>query len=114
VFLGPPLADTKTRRRDIGEYVRAMAEFFSRGHGSRRFIIREVRDGVLRQVCREMRLPMDTLDVSTITSALARHDRKRAERLATTIREVDSALESPGDYPRSSFLPIMQRLASCL
>jgi hypothetical protein len=114
VFLGPPLGDTKTRRRDIGEYVRAMAEFFSRGRGSRRFIVREVRDGVLRQVCREMRLPMDTLDVDVITSALSRRDRNRAERLAATIREVDAGLDSSRDFPSSNFLPVMQRLASCL
>jgi hypothetical protein len=114
VFLGPPLAEAKAKRRDIGEYVSAMAAFFSRGRDSRRFIVQEVRDGVLRQICREVRLPMDTLDIETITSALSRHDRKRAERLAAAIREVDSGLSARGDYPQSSFLPIMQRLASCL
>jgi hypothetical protein len=114
VFLGPPLQDTKTRRRDIGEYVRAMAAFFSHGSGSRRLIVREVRDGVLRHICRELRLPMDTLDVDAITSALERRDRNRAERLASAVREVDASLASSGDYPRSSFLPVMQRLANCL
>jgi hypothetical protein len=114
VFLGPPLGDTQTKRRDIGEYVLAMGDFFSRGRDSRRFIVHELRDGVLRQVCRELRLPMDTLDVDAITSALARRDRSRAERLATTIREVDADLALRGDYPRSSFLPVMQRLANCL
>jgi hypothetical protein len=114
VFLGPPLGDTRARRRDIGEYVAAMGEFFSRGRDSRRFIVHELRDGVLRQVCRELRLPMDTLDVDAITSALVRRDRKRAERLSATIREVDTELAMRGDYPRSSFLPVMQRLANCL
>jgi hypothetical protein len=114
VFLGPPLADTRTKRRDIGEYVTAMADFFSRGRDSRRFIVHELRDGVLRQVCRELRLPMDTLDVDAITAALARRDRARAERLAATIREVDAQLALAGDYSRSSFLPVMQRLANCL
>jgi hypothetical protein len=114
VFLGPSLGDTQTKRRDIGEYVLAMGDFFSRGRDSRRFIVHELRDGVLRQVCRELRLPMDTLDVDTITSALARRDRSRAERLAATIREVDADLALAGDYPRSSFLPVMQRLANCL
>jgi hypothetical protein len=114
VFLGPPLDDPKATRRDIGEYVNAMAAFFSRGRDSRRFIVQEVRDGVLRQVCREMRLPMDTLDVETITSALARHDRKRAERLAAVMREVDAGLAASREFPRSNYLPVMQRLASCL
>jgi hypothetical protein len=114
VFLGPPLGDTQTKRRDIGEYVLAMGEFFSRGEGSRRFIVHELRDGVLRQICRELRLPMDTLDVEKITAALARRDRSRAELLAATIRDVDADLALRGDYPRSSFLPVMQRLANCL
>jgi hypothetical protein len=114
VFLGPPLADSKAKRRDIGEYVSAMAAFFSGGRDSRRFIVQEVRDGVLRQICREVRLPMDTLDVETIMAALSRHDRNRAERLAAAIREADTGLSARGDYPQSGFLPIMQRLASCL
>jgi hypothetical protein len=114
VFLGPPLEDTKVRRRDIGEYVSAMSEFFSRGRGSRRFIIREMRDGVLRQVCRELRLPMDTTDVEAISSKLSRHDRSRADRLSATIRDVDAQLNEPGEFPRSTYLPVMQRLASCL
>jgi hypothetical protein len=114
VFLGPPLSEARPSRRDIGEYVSAMAQFFSRGRGSRRFLVSEIRDGVLRQVCRELKLPMDTIDVGRITNALSRRDRKRAQRLEDAVREVDAALAQPGEYPSDSFLPVVQRLASCL
>jgi hypothetical protein len=114
IFLGPPLADSRKKRRDIGEYVSAMAEFFSRGQGSRRFIVREMRDGVLRQVCRELRLPADTVDVDKITAALSRRDRKRADNLAAIVRDVDANLQATDEYPRSNFLPTIKRLASCL
>jgi hypothetical protein len=114
VFLGPPLRDARPTRRDIGEYISAMSQFFSRGRGSRRFLVSEVRDGVLRQICHELKLPMDTVEVDTITTALARRDGRRAQRLSDTIRDVDTALAHAGDIPKASFLPVMQRLASCL
>ena len=114
VFLGPPLSAAKPSRRDLGEYVSAMAQFFCRGRGSRRFLMSEVRDGVLRQICRELKLPFDTLELDRITSALERRDRGRAQRLESAVREVDAALAAGGEFPRSSFIPAMQRLVRCL
>lgn len=114
VFLGSPLADIEPSRRDIREYVSAMAEFFSRGRGSRTLIVHEVRDGVLREICNELRLPIDTLDTDKITTLLARRDRSRAERLRGIVREVDAHLAESGEYSRSEFLPHLQRLANCL
>ena len=64
VFLGPPLVDPEPSRRDIGEYIDAMGDFFRRGPGHRRFLVREVRDGVLQQLCQELKLPPDKLDVT--------------------------------------------------
>jgi hypothetical protein len=114
VFLGPPIGATQATRRDIGEYIRAMSQFFSRGRGSRRFLIGEIRDGVLRQVCHELRLPMDTIDSERIIDALGRRDRQRARRLADVVREVTATLAQHGEYPQEQFLPAIQRLASCL
>jgi len=114
VFLGPPLNEAKRSRRDIGEYVSAMAQFFSRGRGSRRFLAGEVRDGVLRQICHELKLPMDTLELDVIVQALERRDRERARRLENAVHEVNATLAAGGEYPRARFVPVMQRLASCL
>jgi hypothetical protein len=91
-----------------------MAEFFCRGSGHRRFLVREVRDGVLRHVCEQLRLPPDMTDVNTIVAALARRDRQRAKHLEKTLSQVDTNLTRGDDYPRSSFLDAMQKLAGCV
>jgi hypothetical protein len=114
VFLGPPLERAGLSRRDIGEYVDAMGAFFSRGRGHRRFLVREVRDGVLQQLCQEMKLPPDTHDVRLIESALARRNPRRAESFRRAIDEIDTYLAESADYPASRFLPNLTALASVL
>jgi hypothetical protein len=114
VYLGPPLASGPRSRRDIGEYISAMSQFFCRGSGRFRFLATEVRDGVLRQICRQLKLPLDTVDLERITSALARRDRERARLLQQTLQEVDAALAQPGEIHQTQFLPLMQRLIRCL
>ena len=114
MYLGPPLSALRPSRRDLGEYVSAMAQFFCRGRGSRRFLAGEIRDGVLRQICQELKLPLDTLELDRITSALERRDRGRAERLEDAVRDIDAALSDGGAFPHSSFVPAMQRLVRCL
>ncbi|MEX2316409.1 MAG: DUF4350 domain-containing protein [Pirellulales bacterium] len=111
VFLGPPLADRQPSRRDIGEYIDAMGDFFCRGAGHRRFLVREVRDGMLHQLCQELKLPPDKLDVDEITALLARRDPKRAETLRGLFGEIAAQLQSPREYPAGKFLPTMHRLA---
>ena len=46
-FLGPPLGTVPVSRRSVREYVEAMARFFKRGARGRRFMLAEVRRGVL-------------------------------------------------------------------
>jgi hypothetical protein len=46
-FLGPPRVVLPPSRRTVREYVEAMARFFRRGAESRRFMLAEVRRGVL-------------------------------------------------------------------
>ena len=46
-FLGPPRTVLPSSRRTVREYVEAMARFFRRGSESRRFMLAEVRRGVL-------------------------------------------------------------------
>jgi hypothetical protein len=46
-YLGPPLSAAPVSRRSVREYVEAMARFFQRGAESRRFMLDEVRQGVL-------------------------------------------------------------------
>jgi hypothetical protein len=114
VFLGPPLGDVERSRRNIEEYVNAMGAFFSRGLGHRRFLIGEIRDGVLHELCEQLNLPSHTTDAGTISTALARRSPARADMLRKALAEIDSGLALPGEYPKSSFLSSMQRLAGCL
>jgi hypothetical protein len=114
VYLGPPLPDIERSRRDIQEYIHAMGAFFSRGRGHRRFLVREVREGVLHELCEELHLPPHTINVDTIASALARRHPDRAQAIRKALSDVDRQLAQSGEYPRPNFLSSMQRLAGCL
>jgi hypothetical protein len=114
VFLGPPLADIERSRRNIEEYVNAMGAFFCRGPGHRRFLVTEVRDGVLHELSEQLNLPSHTTDAGTIAAALARRSPARAGMLRKALADIDSGLAHPGEYPKASFLSSMQRLAGCL
>jgi hypothetical protein len=112
VYLGPPLPDAHRSRRGIEEYVRAMGSFFCRGPGHRPFLIREIRDGVLRELCEELHLPPHTPNVDKIVAALRRRNPERAEELEKSLADVDRVLDA--GCPQHLFLPSAQRLAGCL
>jgi hypothetical protein len=114
VFLGPPLPDVTRSRRDIQEYVRAMAEFFSKGPGHRQFLVREVREGVLNELCEQFHLPPHTTDTDVIAAAVARRNPDRAALLRKALTDVDRQLALGGEYPKSSFLTSLKQLAGCL
>lgn len=113
IYLGPPLPDPVRSRRDVREYVDAMAHFFERSFDSRPFLAHEIRDGVLQELSQEFKLPMETSDVEKILTALRRHDPQRASKLAATLAELDDLLATGGPT-KAQFLPVMQRLVSCL
>ena len=114
VFLGPPLPDDEFRRRDIGEYIDAMARFFCRGRRSHAFLLREVRDGVLHHLCQEVGLPLETHNTDTIVAALARRNPQRATRLEQTLVAVDACLADSQASGESHTAQLMQRITACL
>jgi hypothetical protein len=114
VFLGPPLPDVEHSRRDIQEYIHAMGAFFSRGPGHKRFILRETRDGVLRELCQQLHLPPYTADTEKIAAALERRFPTRAAELRKALAQVDDLLTRARSLPKSEFLSAVQRLAGCL
>jgi hypothetical protein len=91
-----------------------MGDFFSRGPDHRRFLMRETRDGVLQQLCQDLKLPPDTADMQTIFAAMERRSPARADVLRQTLKQIDASLAARGDVPKSIYLPTLQRLASCL
>jgi hypothetical protein len=114
IFLGPSLRDETIGRRDIGEYLRAMGRFFSIGHDSRPFLLKQMREGVLRELSTEQSLPTETQDADLIASVLARRNPTRAEALRTALRDVDAILESRQDLTEAQTLDALRRLTSCL
>jgi hypothetical protein len=114
-FLGPPLPAPQAVRRHIGEYVNAMGRFFLRAPDSGPFLLREIRDGVLRHWCQELGLPLETSREATILAALRRHDPQAAARLEAVLAESNSSLASAEDRrPPSLDVSLLQRLAACL
>ena len=114
VFPGPPLHDDEIRRRDIREYIRAMARFFSEGRRGRGQLVQELRDGVLRQLCSDSALPLETADVERIAKAVAGRNLRHAKRLSDTIRSIDDELQSRHRWSESQTLDAMRRISACL
>lgn len=110
-FLGPPLPDDDRSRRDIGEYIGAMAQFFRRAPDRDAFLLRETRDGVLRELCRQLSLPLETPDAGAVVEAYSRRRPQRAAKLRSALAEADTASTSR-NFTNSYLL--MQRLAHCL
>ena len=114
VVLGPPLDDVRAERRDISEYIEAMGRFFSADKRGRGRLVEQVRDGVLRQVSDELRLPSQNIDVDRIAAAIARRDVRRGEMLLEATRAVDSELTTRRHWSESQTLHAMQRMTICL
>jgi hypothetical protein len=114
VFPGPPLPDDRVRRRDIREYVNAMARFFSEGRRGRGRLVKELRNGVLRQLSIEMGLPPDTTDVDRIATVMARKEVQRAKLLRDATHSVDQAIQSRRRWSQSETLDAMRRMSACL
>jgi len=114
VSLGPPPAHEGTSRRSIGEYVEAMARFLKRGRASDRFLLREVREGVLRSVRREVGLPPGREDVEDLAAVLARRDPPRAQELIEAVGRVDRILSAASRPREKQTLYAVRRIVDCL
>ena len=114
IFLGPSLPDETVPRRDIGEYIAAMAQFFSRGRRARPYLVRQVREGVLRQLSTELSLPPEIRDVDLVAGVLSRTNPQAGDRCRKAFRDVDDALDSRGHWSETQTLDAMRRLTACL
>ncbi len=88
VRLGPPLEQPEPSRRNLEDYLNAMAGLFMRG-SKQAFLARELKAGVLWRLARRLRLPPGEADVHTVAEALARRDEVTADRLVTAAEELD-------------------------
>lgn len=114
VFLGPPLDPKPASRRSLGEYVDAMARFLNRGGSSQRFLLREVRSGVLKAVRDELHLPPSRDHVEELAAVLARRDPGRARQLVEAMAAVDEALARKRVLKESVAVDLFKRMSRCL
>lgn len=114
VFQGPPLPDEQVHRRDIREYVSAMARFFSIGKEGRSRLVSELRDGVIRQLSFETGVPPDSKDVDRIAAILERKQADRAKLLLSANESVLQTLQKNRNLSVSETLDAMQRMSACL
>ncbi len=114
ILLGPPCdAPTKTRRTII-EYIEAMGRFLHRGRASRRFLLSEVRGGVLHTVGHRLGLSPSKHDTDEIASRMARRSPREADQFREDMRQLDAALV-PGAAPsESAAVRLLQRITRCL
>jgi hypothetical protein len=80
----------------------------------RPFLVRRMRDGVLRELSLQHALPPETHDVDLVAAVIARRDPGQAERLRKTVGEIDRALEAGPGWSKSQTLESMRRLTACL
>jgi len=114
VFLGPPIAETPTRRRSIREYLDAMTRFLREGKGHGEWSLEQVRDGVLWKLRGEFGLPPESHDQSRLMAAIARKDLHRADRLIDVLNEVDAVLDMPRSAGERRIGQLVQRMTECL
>ena len=114
ILLGPPLdAPTKTRRTII-EYIEAMARFLNRARGSRRFLLAEVRGGVLHTVGHRLGLSPSKHHPDAIAAKMSKRSPREADQFREALRQLDAALV-PGSAPsESEAVRLLQRISRSL
>ncbi|MHC4200386.1 MAG: DUF4350 domain-containing protein, partial [Planctomycetota bacterium] len=113
VNLGPPLPASAARRRNIGEYVDAMARLFHRS-GHRRFILREIRGGTLWALRRRLHLGPDHETPEDVAKALARRDPEAAEALRSASAGVDAILREQEEPGLRALVRAAEEMTRCL
>lgn len=113
IHLGPPLPETAVARRSIAEYVDAMGRLFLRA-GSQRFLMRELRDGALWSLRRQLNLPPGVEGADRVLAALQRRDPGRAERLKTALAAVDQIMVSKRKPSKRELIEAAGKVNACL
>ena len=111
--LGPPIPPPEKHRRSVVEYVEAMARLFHRS-GHRKFILEEVRNGVLWALRRKCHLPHGVEDPSRIAAALERRDPGAASRFRRAVETTALLLQERGEPATDAMARSARELCSCL
>lgn len=114
ILLGPPLDAPARTRRTIIEYIEAMARFLNRARNSRRFLLSEVRGGVLHTVGHRLGLAPSKHHPDEIVAKMSKRSPREADQFREALRQLDAVLD-PGFSPsESEAIRLMQRISRCL
>jgi len=113
IHLGPPLQERMISRRTIAEYVHAMASLYDRGD-CRPFILKQLRDGVLWKLRKQLRLAPKSENVADITRALGRKNAIAAEQLREAANDVERVLNGNALITEKTTLRAAQKISKCL
>lgn len=113
IFLGPPLSAQEKSRRDVMEYVDAMARFLKRSRGSNRFALEEVREAALRTTASKLGLTSGPAEIHRIQTVLSRRAPDLAKELELASDEISQLLSQPSEPDDKVTLQAMQRISNC-
>ena len=114
ILLGPPLEVPIRTRRTIIEYIEAMARFLNRARGSRRFLLSEVRGGVLHTVGHRLGLAPSKHDPDAIATKMSRRSPPEADQFREVMRQLDHVVAPGSSLSESEAIRLLQRISSCL
>ena len=113
IFLGPSRLEQTASRRTLSEYIEAMSRFLLKGRESSKFVLSEVRDGVLWHFCKTLGLPPQQQNVDVVLGLLARRTPQKASQLDAALRFADAVLDNPR-APKQEILLATQKVSDCL
>lgn len=112
IVLGPPLPEGRTPRRDISDYVNAMANLFLKNRAYR-FALAEVREGVLRRLAQKYYLSPHKADVPSIAKAMSKKDPEASGRFEEAMTAVDKILKNKREPSAKRLALTTRELAKC-
>jgi hypothetical protein len=89
-----------------------MATLFLRAR-HRRFLLNELRAGILWSLRQQLHLPQGQENVHSISVALERNDPEKARRLKTASVAIDRLLDDKRTVPEETFIEAAREIARC-
>lgn len=111
IRFGPPARIATESRRNILEYIDAMARLFRRG-GKQRFVLATCRDGLVEEIREELYVRPGASE-ELVLRRLAQSDAGRAERLQTVLEEIDRVLAGRSPLGTPELVELEERLETC-
>ncbi len=138
LFLGPCRQEKPASRRSLSEYIEAMSRFLLQGREGPKYVLREVRDGVLWHFCRTLGLPAQQQNSlsqhpqgsvqrseqleqrgstrtysKTIIGLLSRRQPQIASQLQAALDRAEAVLENPS-ASKTEILQATRKVSDCL